>query len=64
MIPHAWAHISSQPGTLITLVSPAGTFETFIRDTTKFSTLPSQAEIERAFEMHGMKAVGPPLAVD
>jgi len=64
MIPHAWAHISDQPGTLMTLVSPAGTFETFIRDTTRFSKLPTPEEVEKAFAAHGMKVVGPPLKVD
>lgn len=64
MIPHAWAHVGAGPGSLLTLVSPAGTFETFIRDTTRFPSLPSPAEVERAFADHGMKVVGPPLAID
>ena len=64
LIPHAWAHVSDIPGTLITIVSPAGTFETFIRDTARFSELPSQEDVEKAFEDHGMKVVGPPLKVD
>jgi len=64
MIPHAWAHISGQPGTLLTIVSPAGTFETFIRDTTRHANLPTPEEIEKAFAAHGMQVVGPPLKVD
>ncbi len=63
-IPHAWAHTSDQPGTLITLVSPAGTFETFIRDAARLPKLPAAREIEKAFEAHGMKVVGPPLTFD
>lgn len=62
-IPHAWAHVGDGPGTLITTVSPAGTFETFIRDTTRHPTLPSEQEIARAFELHNMKVVGPPLRI-
>jgi mannose-6-phosphate isomerase-like protein (cupin superfamily) len=63
-VPHAWAHISDKPGTLLTAVSPAGTFETFIRDTTKHATLPSPDEVAAAFAAHGMTVVGPPLAVE
>lgn len=63
-IPHAWAHVSDQPGTLITLVSPAGTFETFIRDAARLPNLPPRQEVEKAFEAHGMKVVGPPLSFD
>jgi mannose-6-phosphate isomerase-like protein (cupin superfamily) len=64
MVPHAWAHISDQPGSLLTLVSPAGTFETFIRDTARLPRLPAPEEVEKAFAAHGMKVVGPPLKVD
>jgi mannose-6-phosphate isomerase-like protein (cupin superfamily) len=63
-VPHAWAHIGEQRGTLLTIVSPAGTFEEFIRETTTHATLPTPREIELAFEAHGMKIVGPPLPVD
>jgi len=63
MIPHAWACVSEQPGSLMTLLSPAGTFEAFILETTTHKTLPSQEAIEQAFLDHGMKVVGPPLPV-
>lgn len=63
-IPHAWANISDKPGTLMTMVSPAGTFEAFILDTTKHAVLPSPEEIAKAFADHEMKVVGPPLAVE
>lgn len=62
-IPHAWACIS-EPGTLITMVTPAQTFEEFIVETTKHPTLPSPEEIAAAFERHNMTVVGPPLQVD
>jgi quercetin dioxygenase-like cupin family protein len=62
MISHAWACVSD-PGTLITSLTPAGTFEKFITDTTKYPTLPSPEDIAKAFADHGMKVVGPPLKV-
>lgn len=64
MIPHAWANVGDEPGTVLTVVSPAGSFETFILETTKYPVLPSPEEIAIAFEAHGMKVLGPPLAVD
>jgi mannose-6-phosphate isomerase-like protein (cupin superfamily) len=63
-VPHAWAHVCDQPGTLITAVSPAGTFEKFIRETTMHAAVPSPEEVAKAFEAHGMTVVGPPLEVD
>jgi hypothetical protein len=60
-VPHRWAHVGGEPGTLFTTVSPAGTFETFILDTTTHPPLPAPDEIEKAFASHGMKVVGPPL---
>jgi mannose-6-phosphate isomerase-like protein (cupin superfamily) len=62
-VPHAWAHVSRKPGTLITAVTPAGTFEEFIRETARFATLPSPEDIAAAFAAHGMTVVGPPLDV-
>ncbi|HEX2475691.1 MAG TPA: cupin domain-containing protein [Lacipirellulaceae bacterium] len=63
-VPHAWTQISNEPGTMLTIASPAGTFETFMRDTTKHQSIPSQADIAKAFAAHDMTVVGPPLAVD
>lgn len=62
-IPHAWACISDEPGTLVTEVTPAGTFEEFILETTRHATLPSPEEVARAFAAHEMTVVGPPLSV-
>lgn len=63
-IAHAWAHIGDGPGTLLTAVTPAGTFETFIRSTADHADLPTPEEIAKTFSAHGMTIVGPPLAVD
>jgi mannose-6-phosphate isomerase-like protein (cupin superfamily) len=62
-VPHAWACVSDTPGTIITALSPAGTFEQFILETTKHATLPPPDEVAKAFADHGMTVVGPPLAV-
>jgi hypothetical protein len=40
-----------------------GAFETFILDTTRHATLPTPGDVEKAFAAHGMKVVGPPLAI-
>lgn len=63
-VPHAWACISDGPGTLLTIVSPAGTFETFLRETTSHANLPSPSDIEAAFAAHSMTVVGPPLPIE
>jgi mannose-6-phosphate isomerase-like protein (cupin superfamily) len=63
-IAHGWANIGDDPGTLLTLVSPVGTFEEFLHETTCHSALSQPAEIDRAFAAHNMKVVGPPLDVD
>ncbi len=62
-VPHAWACISDEPGTLLTGLTPAGTFETFILETTTHATLPPPNQIAKAFADHGMTVVGPPLKV-
>jgi gentisate 1,2-dioxygenase len=62
-VTHGWANVGDEPGTLL-LVSPAGTFEEFLHETTRHSALPPREEIERAFAAHNMKVVGPPLDVE
>jgi mannose-6-phosphate isomerase-like protein (cupin superfamily) len=44
-VPHGWAHVGGEPGTLLTTVSPAGTFETFISTPrfTRLSLLPKKS---------------------
>ena len=51
------------PGTLLTIVSPVGTFETFLRETTEHATLPPAEEVAQAFVAGGMTVTGPPLEV-
>ena len=49
---------------MLTIASPAGTFETFMQDTTRHAALPTPAEIEKSFAAHDMTVVGPPLETD
>lgn len=63
-VPHVWACMSEEPGTMLTALSPAGTFETFITDAAAMTELPTPEEAARAFETHGMTIVGPPLPVE
>ncbi len=62
-VPHVWACVGDRPGTMVTAVSPAGTFETFIRDAARLATLPTPEAVAEAFAAHGMTVVGPPLDV-
>ena len=61
-VPHGWACISEEPGTLLTIVSPVGTVRRV--PSRNNGTLPPPDEIERAFASNGMKVIGPPLDVD
>ena len=63
-VPHGWASVGEEPGTLLTTVSPVGTFEEFLVETTRYPVLPSPEEIAQAFAAHNMKVVGPPLDVN
>jgi mannose-6-phosphate isomerase-like protein (cupin superfamily) len=62
-VPHVWACISNEPGTLLTALSPAGTFEQFMLELTALTQLPTMEEAVRIFAKHGMTIVGPPMEV-
>ena len=53
--------VGDEPGTLLTIVSPVGKFETFLMDTTRHPTLPPPEQVANAFASHGMTVIGPPL---
>lgn len=61
MIPHAWAHVGDEPGTLLLAVQPAGSLEAFFMENSAMDRPPTPEEAERSFAAHGMKVVGPPL---
>jgi mannose-6-phosphate isomerase-like protein (cupin superfamily) len=63
MIPHAWAHVGDEPGTLLLAVQPAGSLEAFFMENCEMDRPPTIEEAERSFAAHGMKVVGPPLDV-
>ena len=61
-IQHAFVQLSEK-GRLIVQYQPAGKMEEFFKKTSLWTSPPSQEEIIRVFEEHGMKVVGPPLKV-
>jgi mannose-6-phosphate isomerase-like protein (cupin superfamily) len=63
MVPHVWAHIGDEPGTLLLAVQPAGSLEAFLVENCAMDRLPTPEEADRSFAAHGMKIVGPPLDV-
>jgi mannose-6-phosphate isomerase-like protein (cupin superfamily) len=62
-IPHAWAHVAEEPGTLLLAVQPAGSLEAFFMENCAMDRPPTPEEAERSFAAHGMRVVGPPLDV-
>ena len=64
MVPHGWAYVGEDPGTLLLAVQPAGLLEAFFREGCEMTSLPTPEEADRMFAAHGMKVVGPPLDVD
>jgi mannose-6-phosphate isomerase-like protein (cupin superfamily) len=64
MVAHVWAHVGNTPGTLLLGVQPAGSLEAFLREGCEMPALPTPEEADRQFAAHGMKVVGPPLALD
>ena len=63
MVPHVWAYVGDNPGTLMLAVQPAGSLEAFFMESSKLAKPPSPQEAEQQFAAYGMKVVGPPLNV-
>src|SRR5687767_2805280 len=63
MVPHVWAYVGDNPGTLLLAVQPAGSLEAFFMQSSKMTKPPTPQEAEQQFAAHGMKVVGPPLDV-
>ena len=63
MIPHVWAYVGDKPGTLLLAIQPAGSLEEFFMKSCAMTRPPTQQEAEQLFAAHGMKVVGPPLAL-
>jgi mannose-6-phosphate isomerase-like protein (cupin superfamily) len=64
MVPHVWAYVGDKPGTLLLTVQPAGSLEEFFMKSCAMTKPPTIQEAEQSFAAHGMKVVGPPLAVN
>ena len=62
-VQHAFVQLT-ETGKVIVSYMPAGSMEDFFKTTDSWTAPPSNAEIERVFENHDMKVVGPPLKVD
>lgn len=62
-VPHVWA-CTSERGTLLLGVQPAGSLEAFFRATCELDAPPPMEETARLFAAHGMEVVGPPLPRD
>jgi mannose-6-phosphate isomerase-like protein (cupin superfamily) len=63
MVPHAWAHVGNEPGTLLLAVQPAGSLEAFFMQSCELTSPPTPDEAVEQFAAHGMKVVGPPLDI-
>ncbi|HEX9972091.1 MAG TPA: cupin domain-containing protein [bacterium] len=62
-VQHAFVQLTEK-GKMIVSYLPAGKMEAFFKVTDRWTTPPSQKEIEKVFEEHGMKVVGPPLKAE
>lgn len=60
-IPHVWAHVEDEPGSMLVAWSPAGKMEDYFYGFTKYAKLPPTDELRQLFLDHGMQIVGPPL---
>ena len=60
-VPHVWAHTGAGRGRILITFMPAGSMEAFFREVTKANAMPPQDPA--LWHAHGMKLVGPPLAV-
>ena len=63
MVPHVWAYVGDNPGTLLLAVQPAGSLEAFFMQSSKMTKPPTAEEADRQIAAHAMKVVGPPLDV-
>lgn len=61
-VPHTWIQLSDT-GKLVYLVQPSGTMEEFFSEFNQFKGPPTEAEIQKIHQAHGMKVLGPPLAL-
>jgi quercetin dioxygenase-like cupin family protein len=61
-IPHTWLQLSER-GKLMYMLQPAGKLEEFFKKMNSLPGPPTEAEAAKIFLNHGVKLVGPPLAL-
>ena len=59
-VQHAFVQLKEK-GKMIVSYLPAGKMEAFFKATSEWTSPPTKEEIEKVFEDHEMKVVGPPL---
>jgi len=62
-VPHTFIQLTEKARTIVSYL-PAGSMEDFFKTTDSWATPPSKEEVNKVFEDHGMKVVGPPLKAD
>lgn len=62
-VQHAFVQLTEK-GKVIISYMPAGKMEDFFQTTDSWTSPPTLKEIEKVFEDHEMKVVGPPLKID
>jgi len=62
-VPHAFVQLTEK-GKVIVSYMPAGKMEEFFKTTDTWTSPPTLKEIEKAFEDHDMKVLGPPLKAE
>lgn len=62
-VPHAFVQLSER-GKLIVAYQPAGKMEDFFKATDEWASPPTQEQVNKVFEDHDMKVVGPPLKAE
>jgi quercetin dioxygenase-like cupin family protein len=62
-VPHAWS-LLSETGKAILTMQPAGKLEAFFLEVAALTYDPTPATIDKLFENHDMKVVGPGLRID
>jgi quercetin dioxygenase-like cupin family protein len=61
-VPHAWAHVTDGPASLLFVAQPAGSMEHFFETIARGGPIP-WPELERVYAEHGMRLLGPPIPV-
>lgn len=61
-VPHTWVQVSDT-GKLVYLVQPSGTMEEFFSELNQLKGPPTEAEIQKIHQAHGMDVLGPPMVL-